>query len=44
MRDGRTLVPADVADTGLQQRLRDGENTFAVEALTGAKLKVAHFP
>ena len=33
MRDGRTLVAADVRDAGLQQALGDSKDAFAVELL-----------
>ena len=33
MRDGCALVPADVGNAGLQERLGDGKDAFAFEML-----------
>ena len=43
VRDRRALVATDVTDTGLQQRLGDGENRLAFEHLTGAESQRADF-
>jgi len=43
MRDGRSLIAADVGDTLLQQRLGDGENAFAAEDLALAEPQILDF-
>jgi hypothetical protein len=43
VRDRRALVAADVRHPGLEQRLGDGEDAFAVEGLAGAEAKRFHF-
>ena len=43
MRDGRTLVAADVGDARLQQRLGDGEDSLALELLAGPQAQRLHF-
>ena len=40
MRDRRALIAADIADAGLQQRLGDGQNPFAVEDIPVAQFEV----
>ena len=36
VRDRRALIAADIADAGLQQRLGDGEDAFAMEDVSPA--------
>ena len=43
MRDRRALIAADIGDAGLQQRLGDCEDAFAVEGFAVAKLERLHF-
>ena len=43
MRDRRTLIAADIGHPGLQQRLGDGENSFAAEFLAVAEFEILHF-
>ena len=44
MRDGRTLIAADIGDAGLQKRLGDRENALAAEGLSLLQLQVLDFP
>jgi hypothetical protein len=43
MRDRRALIAADIADTGFQKGLGDGENALAGEGFAFAEFQVFDF-
>ena len=43
MRDRRALIAADIGNAGLQQRLGDREDAFAVEGFPVTELERLHF-
>ena len=43
VRHRRALIAADIGDAGLQQRLGDGKDAFAVEGVAVAQLQRLHF-